>query len=89
MSEETVEVFQGMREARRERNREWKKENMAALERSGLTWRATNNGETLLFRAPGVWADFYPSTGRWRSGGKTYSGGAQRFIDWFRKECAS
>lgn len=71
-----------MRAERQERHREWKRLNTAAIEQSGLTFRSTNNGETLVLRG-NLEADFYPSTGRWRSGGKTYSGGAKRFINWY------
>ena len=85
MSDETREVFDAMRELRKERHREWKRTNMQALRKHGLFGRITNNGECIVFSRP-IRADFYPSTGRWRSGGKTYSGGAEKFSAWYAKE---
>lgn len=81
-----------MSAARQDRHAQWKQENMAVLEASGLAFTVTNNGENLCFREPGcVKVDFYPSTGRWRTVGgirpaKTYRGGARSFVAWYRKQ---
>ena len=31
-------------------------------------------------------ADFFPSTGRWRSQNQTYRGGAEAFLEWHNKQ---
>jgi len=55
------------------------------LRRSGLiNYKKRNGGDVLLFRELGQpHADFYPTTGKWRSGGKTYEGGVERFAEWY------
>jgi hypothetical protein len=88
---EQVEVFQAMREARRQRHREWKRANVEALHKHGLYGRVTNHGECIVFRfgySRDRWikADFYPSTGRWRSNGKNYSGGGEKFAAWWNQQ---
>jgi hypothetical protein len=74
------------RKERQQRHRDWHRENRAAIDASGIAY--ADRGETLLFRIGAVRADFYPSTGRWRvpGGKRTFSGGAQKFIAWLRKE---
>lgn len=46
----------------------------------------TDHGVTLQFRG-NKWADFYPSTGRWRACNtmKVYNGGARKFLAWYRR----
>lgn len=80
-----IEVFQAMREARRQQHREWKRLNMEALRKHGLFGRLTNHGECMVFTRP-VKVDFYPSTGRWRAKGKTYSGGGAKFAAWYNEQ---
>jgi hypothetical protein len=67
--------------------------NMATLRSSGLTFRETNNGETILFREKSKpMVDFFPSTGRWRIVGrhpKTFRGGARAFLPWYKKQGAT
>lgn len=84
MSEQS-EIFQAMREQRRQRHREWKYQNMQALRQRGLFGRVSNNGECVSFTRP-VKVDFYPSSGRWRSEGKTYGGGAEKFVAWYNAQ---
>lgn len=77
-----------MNQEKRERHAEWKRLNTAALNESGINYRAAGP-ETFLFREPGKPAvDFYPSTGRWRTpiNGRTYRGGAKAFISWYKKQ---
>lgn len=79
-----------MREARRERHAEWNRQNTLAINESGIPY--LDRGETFCFREeskPKV--DFYPSTGRWRVVGtrepqKAKSGGARKFLDWYRRQ---
>lgn len=82
------EVFKVMKEDRQERHQKWHEENRAVIIASGLTF--VDRGETLLFRRESeknipLSADFYPSTGRWTSKGKTFRGGAKSFINWWGK----
>lgn len=91
MSEETVEVFHAMRQDRRLRHQEWKRLNLEALHRHGLFGQESNRGECITFRFGysrdrSIKADFYPSTGRWRSDGRTYSGGAEKFAAWWNQQ---
>lgn len=82
--------FAAMKAHTQARHAEWKQKNMAVLGESGAIFTVTNHGETLLFRQPGKpKVDFYPSTGRWRIVGatsKTFSGGAQSFLNWYAKQ---
>ena len=87
MSEtEWSDFREASRALKQERHAEWKAENMRVLGMSGLDYRVTNGGETLLFRDPGMpKVDFYPSTGRWRVAGvqETFGGGAEKFLQWY------
>lgn len=78
-----AEVFRDMAQDKKERHACWKNQNLEILAKSGIPF--TDKGETLLFRGK-VKADFYPSTGRWRSEQKTYSGGAEKFIKWLKQK---
>jgi len=64
---------------------------MAVLKAAGLTeYKTRNQGTVLLFRQSGKpVVDFYPGTGRWRSGNKTYEGGASAFMAWYNRIEAS
>jgi hypothetical protein len=80
------DIGQAMRQVRKERHADWKQKNMAIIRSAILEFRAVNNGECLTFRLKDYpIADFYPSTGRWRSEGKTYGGHAEKFLVWLRK----
>lgn len=78
-----AEVFREMARDRKDRHADWKEQNLKIINESGITF--TDKGEALLFRGQ-VNADFYPSTGRWRSNGKTYRGGAKSFISWLNNQ---
>ena len=80
---DTAECGRIMTQMRKDRHAEWHKENTKALE--GMDYKIVNGGECYLFRGK-VSADFYPSTGRWRSKNKTYRGGAKAFIAWMNSE---
>lgn len=76
-----------MKEIRGEERGERRRVNVKAIEESGLFFRIVNNGESFLFRDVSrriTSADFFPSSGRWTSGGKTYSGGAEKFLAWWK-----
>ncbi len=66
--------------------RDWRRDsNWSVLNACRIPFELRNDGEAVLFRQPGKpAADFYPSTGRWRSGEQTYKGGAQAFLDWYK-----
>ena len=72
----------------RENRRQWRlKVNWEVLNNSPIPFSTNNNGVTLLFRVKGKpHADFYPGTGRWRSDGKTFKGGAKEFLKWYNKQ---
>lgn len=81
--------FKELTELRKNRHAKWKEDNTKVIAICEFTFTITNNGETILFRIPGKpMVDFYPSTGRWYlpNKGQVFSGGAHKFLDWFR-EC--
>lgn len=83
---DVIEGYRALREVKREEKEARAAVNVKTLEAYGLIFEVRNAGDVLLFREPGKpKADFYPSTGRWRSGGKTYSGGAHSFRKWYRE----
>lgn len=77
------DVFNAMRKEKKERHARWHKENREKIDASGIPYQ--DRGEALLFRFGKVKADFYPSTGRWRSGNRNFSGGAKSFLNWLIK----
>jgi hypothetical protein len=80
-------IGRSMREDRKRRHLEMKARNTEILAASGIEFRSTNNGETLLFRnSHDLGVDFFPSTGRWCIVGdnKTYKGGAEKFLKWYK-----
>lgn len=83
---EDTEMWRKIREDRQERHQQWKKNNMDKLIKSGLSFVLASQ-ECVIFRDPRYPSvDFYPSTGRWRNikSGRTYSGGAESFISWYK-----
>lgn len=84
---EQMDYFRAINQHRQEEHAEQKRENTRLIFASGLSFRSTNNGECLVFREKGKpKVDFYPSSGRWRDVGsskRNYSGGAQKFLDWY------
>jgi len=83
--------FAAMKAHRQQQHADWKSRNLAALNASSVIFTVTNSGETLLFRESGKpKVDFYPSTGRWRVAGltRTFSGGADSFLNWYERQSA-
>lgn len=79
--------FAAMSAARQRRHAVWKEKNTAILNAGGFVYTVANNGESFLFRTVGKpKADFFPSTGRWRSENKNYRGGATAFLAWYEKQ---
>lgn len=84
--------FRAMTAHRQEQHQQWKRQNLATLNSAGVSFRETNEGETLLFREAGKpKVDFYPSTGRWRVVGdsknrRAMSGGAVAFLRWYAQQ---
>jgi len=63
--------------------------NWSVLDECGIPFE--ERASSVLFREPGKpKCDFYPGTGRWRVAGdtRTYRGGARKFLDWYRAQCA-
>jgi hypothetical protein len=85
-----AEDFKFLKEIKKERHAQWKKDNTSyLLKNMAGCFQVRNNGECLIFRETGYpKVDFYPSTGQWRIPGKkkTYGGGAESFIEWYEKQ---
>lgn len=82
----SADDFAFLKEDRKSRHAAAYEANLAALRAAGAVFKLTANCTACLFREPGrAWPDFYPHTGRWNCGGKTYSGGAAAFLDWYEK----
>lgn len=82
------EVFDTMREQRKERHEKWDNHNTAVIQSSGRPF-TRGGGYNLVFVIPGkITVDFYPSTGRWlvRGERKAYRGGAEAFLSWLKKQ---
>lgn len=78
------EVFDMMRNEKKERHNEWYEKNMKLLNESGLSF--IKKDTVCLFREKdNLKIDFYPHTGRWKHGNKMYRGGAGSFIKWYLK----
>ena len=77
--------FREMTRQRQQRHKEWNVLNRKIIEKSGTTY--AERGEAFLFRDKNKpKADFYPSTGRWKSNNKMYSGGAEKFLEWYAQQ---
>ena len=83
---ELREVFNELKELKKERHSKWKGMNLDVIEDSGVEYKKASD-ECYCFRSNNCKADFYPSTGRWRDlkTGKTLSGGAVSFLNWYKK----
>jgi hypothetical protein len=80
-----AEAGKAMTQMRKDRHNVWHEANLKIIEASGIPYESANKGEALLFRGLNK-ADFYPSTGRWRSQNKTYRGGAKAFLKWWEQQ---
>ena len=86
--------YRALKEEKKKRHSDWHKKNIAIIKKSGLQYEVKNNGECVIINStkfddhvrdkPQI--DFFPSTGRWRSKGRTMSGGAQQMINWYNKQ---
>lgn len=74
------EVFNDMKQDKKERHAKWYEANMKIIRDSGFIF--IEHPTALLFRDK-VNADFYPHTGRWKIKNKMYSGGAVKFLKLF------
>jgi hypothetical protein len=82
-----TEMWKEERQGKQAQHAAWNAENTSAIMASGIPHTITNRGETILIREEGrPKVDFYPSTGRWKGDGKIYSGGAQKFIFWYKRQ---
>jgi len=85
-----AEGFKILDELRKERHANWQVQNMEALNKSGLKFTVSSGGAVLFREVGKPKVDFYPSTGRWRVATdptiKTFKGGAESFINWYKKE---
>jgi len=87
---ELGDLFAGSKQRKQERHGKWKEQNIRLIRESGLPFRFSSaSQETMLFREKRkTKVDFFPSTGRWRVPGyfKTWTGGAEVFIGWYKRE---
>lgn len=88
---EIAEWGRARREERRSERDARDQVNRAAIKASGIPY--VDKGTMLMIRETGkAGIDFYPGTGRWRvvaGGGRpTFSGGAEKFIAWYRRACS-
>ncbi len=82
---ETTEMWKEVHKEKQAKHIEWFARNKQTIIESGIPF--TDKGETLLFRQqnkPAV--DFYPSTGRWKTGKQFMRGGAKAFLAWYKKQ---
>lgn len=79
-------LYQALNEERKAQHKRWKAENLKILDEYKIPYKMSCQ-ECCMIREKECRADFYPSTGRWRSINekRTYSGGAIALIDWFEK----
>ena len=68
---------------------------MAVMKQSDIQYGVKNNGQVLIVNEVSKYkyhltgkpqVQFWPSTGRWRARGKTFSGGAKAFLNWYKKQ---
>lgn len=79
---DTGDLYNAMREARKERHAKWHEENMKIMNESGIQFEAKNYGESLVTPLKAV---FHPSTGRWVYKNRSHRGGAKAFVAWYRE----
>ena len=89
---EQADYFRAIQAHRQQEHADQKQHNTAIIQKSGLIFRGTNNGECLVLRERGKPAiDFYPSSGRWREVGpskRNHTGGAESFLQWYGEQKA-
>lgn len=81
------EVFDLLREDRRERRDARREKNDGAIRESGLPWKSRNDGASWILRSPEYpRVDFFPGTGRWIDieAGKIHWGGAVTCLGWIK-----
>ena len=71
--------FRAMREDRRKKHQKWYRMNKEVIDKSGIDYIDKDEALTTPLKAT-----FYPSTGRWTYKGKTFSGGAKAFVNWYQ-----
>ena len=85
---ETSEFWHDWRTMRKDQHEARGVENKRIVIESEIPCSYRENG-IMLFREKGKPdVDFYSTTGRWRipQQGKTYSGGAKKFLEWYKKQ---
>ena len=81
------DIFRAYTQAKKERHAKNKVRNLQILRSSGLKF--VERPEACLFRdANKPKVDFFPSTGRWYvpTLNRTFNGGAEAFIGWYKKQ---
>ena len=81
------DIYRDMTADKKEQHKEWKAVNTETIDKSGINYESTNDGETLLFRENNnLKIDFYPSTGRWKFRNQMFRGGARQFLNWYKRK---
>ena len=55
------------------------------LWKAGIDYTERNGGTIFLIREENLSVDYYPTTGRWRFENRTFFGGPESFVKWFKK----
>ena len=86
MSSDIGDMYASLKQDRQHRHADWHQTNTRILDESGIDYKKASH-ECYTFRGDRN-ADFYPSTGRWKNidTGRMHSGGAQRFVGWYKRE---
>ncbi len=79
------DTFRMMRDEKKKRHAVNYEKNMTTLINCDLAFDLKD--AVVLFREVGKpKIDFYPHSGKWKSGNKIYNGGAQSFLNWYKKQ---
>lgn len=78
--------YRAMTKDKKDRHSAWCEHNIEILS-VRMAGRYIQHETVCLFREQGKpKVDFYPHTGRWKSGTKMYRGGANAFCAWYDKQ---
>lgn len=88
---DSAEMWREFSEGKKRMRAKRKPLNIAAIQSEGLEFKSVNNDTCLLFRpSNGLKVDYWPSANKWRVAGasRTFYGGVNKFIDWYKREAA-
>ena len=84
---ELGDSFKEWREHKQKVNDKRRSKNTSVLNDHMPPTEERNCGTVVLYRPPvyPISVDYYPGTNTWRSGGKTYHGNVESFMNWMNK----